>query len=137
MVRHPKVGEVVLTEDYAALGSHYMTAIMPTGIRKPKQKASVEGTVGKIATAVIAKLRDKRFYSLPELKRAVAKEMDNFNHQRFQKREGSRYESWLEEKPYLQALPALPYEISHWENARAVNIDFHVIPFSPGAFTAQ
>lgn len=127
VVRHPKAGEVVLTEDYAALGSHYMTAIMPTGIRKPKQKASVEGTVGKIATAVIAKLRDKQFYSLPELKRAVAKEMDNFNHQRFQKREGSRYESWLEEKPYLQALPALPYEISHWENARAVNIDFHVI----------
>ena len=126
VVKHPKVGEIVLTDDYAALGSHYMTAIMPTGVRRPKQKASVEGTVGKIATAIIARLRDKEFHSLPELKQAVAKELENFNRQRFQKREGSRYESWLEEKPHLHELPALPYEISHWEYARSVNIDFHV-----------
>ena len=32
-----------------------------------------------IRTAVIAKLKDKSFYSLLELKRAVAKEMDNFD----------------------------------------------------------
>ena len=56
----------------------------------------------------------------------MAKELENFNRQRFQKREGSRYESWLEEKPHLHELPALPYEISHWEYARSVNIDFHV-----------
>lgn len=38
-----------------ALGEHYTIAIMPAGVRKKKQKASVEGTVGKIATAIIAK----------------------------------------------------------------------------------
>lgn len=41
VVSHPKDGEVVLTADYEALGEHYMTAIMPAGVRKPKQKASV------------------------------------------------------------------------------------------------
>ena len=63
VVSHPREGEVVLTADYEALGSHYQTAIMPAGIRKPKQKASVEGTVGKIATAIIARLRNETFYS--------------------------------------------------------------------------
>ena len=44
---------------------------MPTGVAKPKQKASVEGGVGKIATAVIAKLRDRRFATLGELNAAI------------------------------------------------------------------
>ncbi len=127
VVKHPKDGEIVLTDDYAALSSHYTTAIMPTAVRKPKQKASVEGTVGKIATAIIAKLRNIEFHSLHELKQAVSKELDRFNHHNFQKREGSRYDAWQEEKPYLHELPALPYEISHWEKERSVNVDFHVI----------
>ena len=29
MVAHPKEGEIVLTDDYEALGFHYVTAIMP------------------------------------------------------------------------------------------------------------
>lgn len=61
----------MLTQDYEALGEHYTTAIMPAGVRKPKQKASVEGMVGKIATAIIAKLRNEVFYSFPDLKAAV------------------------------------------------------------------
>ena len=71
VVKHPKAGEIILTEDYAALGSHYMTAIMPTGIRKPKQKASVEGTVGKITTSIIARLRGNEYHSFEELRRDV------------------------------------------------------------------
>lgn len=53
VVSHPKEGEIILTDDYEALGDHYMTAIMPADVRKPKQKASVEGTVGKIARTVL------------------------------------------------------------------------------------
>ena len=78
VVSHPREGEVVLTADYEALGSHYQTAIMPAGIRKPKQKASVEGTVGKIATAIIARLRNETFYSFEDLKAAVAKKLYGF-----------------------------------------------------------
>ena len=33
VVSHPKEGEIVLTDDYAALGSHYMTAIIPAGVK--------------------------------------------------------------------------------------------------------
>ena len=104
-----------------------MTAIMPTGVRKPKQKASVEGTVGKIATAIIAKLRNEDFYSFEDLKAAVSKKLKEFNHQSFQKREGNRYQSWQEEKNYLHPLPDLPFEIATWYKDRTVNLDYHVI----------
>ena len=127
VVSHPKEGEIILTADYEALGQHYMTAIMPAGVKKPKQKASVEGTVGKIATAIIAKLRNEVFYSFEDLKAAVSKKLYEFNHEDFQKREGSRYESFLDEKEYLHALPAIPYEIATWVYGRAVNLDFHVV----------
>lgn len=117
----------MLTQDYEALGEHYTTAIMPAGVRKPKQKASVEGTVGKIATAIIAKLRNEVFYSFPDLKAAVSKKLYEFNHDDFQKREGSRYEAYLEEKEFMHPLPAIPYEIATWVYGRSVNIDYHVV----------
>jgi hypothetical protein len=42
VVSHPKEGEIVLNEAYEALGNYYMTAIMPTQIRKPKHQAHAE-----------------------------------------------------------------------------------------------
>jgi hypothetical protein len=127
VVSHPKEGEIILTADYEALGEHYMTAIMPAGVRKPKQKPSVEGTVGKIATAIIAKLRNEVFYSFLDLKAAVSKKLYEFNHEDFQKREGSRYDSYQDEKSMLHPLPAIPYEIATWIYERKVNIDYHVV----------
>ena len=59
----------------------------------------MEGTVGKIATAIIARLRNETFYSFEDLKAAVAKKLYGFNHESFQKREGSRYDAYLDEKP--------------------------------------
>ena len=127
VVKHPKDGDIVLTQDYEALGLHYMTAIMPTGVRKPKQKASVEGTVGKIATAIIARLRNRTFYSLPELNRAISEKLYDFNHAPFLKREGSRAEVFEEEKRDLHPLPSLPYQIARWVYSRAINLDYHVV----------
>ena len=37
---HPKNGEIILTDTYSDFGNHYMTAIMPAQVRKPKQKAA-------------------------------------------------------------------------------------------------
>ena len=127
VVSHPKEGDIVLTQDYEALGCHYMTAIMPAGVRKPKQKPSVEGTVGKIATAIIARCRNDEFYSFGQLKRAVASKLEQFNREPFQKRDGSRLEVLQEELTHMRPLPSLPYEISSWVYGRSVNLDFHVV----------
>lgn len=57
----------MLKDAYEALGEHYMTAIMPAQVRKPKQKASAEGTVKDAATWVIAQLRNRAFADLDEV----------------------------------------------------------------------
>ena len=128
VVSHPQEGEIVLNEAYEALGNHYMTAIMPAQVRKPKQKASVEGAVGKIATAVIARLRNEEFHSMDELRAAVATALDEFNREPFQKREGSRLNVFQEEEAAcLRPLPVIPYEISTWIYNRTVYPDCHVV----------
>lgn len=111
VLKHPKEGEIILTDAYEALGLHYVTAIMPAGVRKPKQKASAEGTVGDISTDIIAKLRNLTFHDFPALKEAVARELKAYNTKPFQKRAYSRREVLLEEREYLRPLPAMPYEI--------------------------
>lgn len=127
VISHPKEGDIILNEDYEALGMHYSTAIMPTGVRKPKQKASVEGTVGKIATAIIARLRNEVYYSFAELKQGVANALRDFNNKPFQKREGSRSTIFTEEIRYLHDLPAIPYEIARWTYSHKVNLNCHVV----------
>ena len=53
-----------MNDAYGALGEHYMTAIMPTQVRKPKQKASAEGAVKDAAAWAIARLRSRVFAAL-------------------------------------------------------------------------
>jgi transposase len=127
VINHPREGDIILNDRYEDFGNHYFTAIMPAGIRKPKHKASVEGTVGKIATAIIAKLRNEIFHSMEDLKPAVARELSKFNNVPFQKREGSRSLVFREtEKAYLRELPSVPYEVAEWVYGHSVNIDCHV-----------
>lgn len=127
IISHPREGEIVLNEKYEDLSSHYLTAIIPAGVKKPKHKPSVEGTVGKIATAIVAKLRHDTFHSIEELKLAIADKLDEFNKTPFQKREGSRSEVFNEvEKRHLHALPSTPFEVSEWVYGHTVNLDCHV-----------
>ena len=121
----PKEGEIILTDSYEAMGNHYITAIMPAGVRKPKQKPGAEGTVGNIATAIIAKLRNRTFRNFPSLEEAVKKALAAYNAAPFEKRAGSRLEVWKEEKAYLRALPTVPYEIASWEYHRKVYPNCH------------
>ncbi len=126
VVKHPREGEIVLTDSYEALGAHYVTAIMPAGVRKPKQKPGAEGTVGNIATAVIAKLRNRVFHDFPTLQKAVADALVSYNRAPFQKRKGSRELVHAEEREFLRPLPAVPFEIASWEYNRKVYPNFHV-----------
>ena len=106
VITHPREGDIVLNKSYEDFSNHYCTAIMPAGVKKPKQKASVEGTVGKIATAIIACLRNSEYTSMIDLKSDVAAALENFNNKPFQKREGSRREIFeVNERITLHPLP--------------------------------
>ncbi len=128
VIKHPAEGEVVLNDAYRELAAHYSAAVLPGRVRKPKDKASVENTVGNIATWVIAGLRDRLFATLPELRSAVYERVDAYNREPFQKRSGSRLGVFeAEEKPLLRPLPAAPFEISRWTYGRRVQKNGHVV----------
>ncbi len=127
VVEHPKNGEVVLTADYEALMSHYSTAVIPAAVKAPRQKNSVEGTVGDVATAIIAKLRNKTFYSFQALKTAVSQKLSEFNNEEFQVRDGSRKSVFEEEeKIFLKPLPTVPFELGVWVLGHKIYPNYHV-----------
>jgi transposase len=128
VISHPAEGEVVLNDAYRELAAHYSAAVLPGRIKKPKDKASVENTVGNIATWVIASLRDQQFATLPELRAAVYERVAAYNAEPFQKRAGSRLSVFdAEEKPLLRPLPVVAFEISRWFYRRRVQKNGHVV----------
>ena len=128
VVRHPREGEIVLNDAYEALGEHYMTAIMPAQVGKPKQKPSAEGTVRDAATWVMAQLRNRTFTSFDEVVLAVRECNAAYNAHPFQKREGSRDSVFAEaEAAELRPLPDVRYDVAEWVYNRSVNLDFHVV----------
>ncbi len=128
VISHPAEGEVVLNDAYRELASHYSAAVLPGRVRRPKDKASVENTVGVIATRVIAALRHRSFATLPALREAIYERVRAFNAESFQKRAGSRLSVFeAEEKPLLRPLPTVAFEISRWVYGRRVRKDGHVV----------
>ena len=117
--------EVILNKSYQELAEHYGTAILPARVRAPKDKATVEGTVGIISTFILAALRNRQFLSLLELNEAIHERLEAFNHKPFQKREGSRASSFSEEKPFLRPLPPRPFELAIWKVA-TVGPNYHI-----------
>jgi len=52
VTKHTKT-EIVLNRSYQEMAEHYGTAIIPTRVRAPKDKASVEGAVGIVSTFIL------------------------------------------------------------------------------------
>lgn len=127
VISHPRDGEIVLNQEYENLASYYSTTILPAPVLTPKGKPSVEMTVGKIATAIIARLRNENFTSFFELQKAVLEKLEEFNTDSFEKRKDSRKIVFFEEeKDKLTLLPTTRYEISKWIYARKVQKNCHV-----------
>ena len=57
--------EPAVNRAYAEMAAHYGTAIVPARPRKPRDKAKVEVAVQVATRWIIAKLRNRRFFSLP------------------------------------------------------------------------
>lgn len=116
----------VLHRTYHEMAEHYNVAILPTRVRKPKDKPNVEGSVGKISTWITAALRDEQFFSLGELNTAIREKLNIYNANSFQKKECSRRGLFLgEEQPLLAPLPAAPFELAEWKQA-TVQFNYHI-----------
>ncbi len=119
--------EVILNRTYQEFGEHYKTAIIPANVGKPKMKASVEGSVGKIGERIIVMLRKRRFFSMEELEQAISEKLEELNSRPFNKRrDGSRKIVFDErERKMLAPLPDTDYEPVRWVT-RTVAPDYRV-----------
>jgi transposase len=114
--------ETRLNESYRELAEYYGTAIVPARVRKPQDKSIVEKSVGFSTTWITAAMRERKFFSLAEVKEAVAERLEIINTTPFQKRPGNRREAYLsEEKEFMLPLPSVPYEPAVWKQATVRN----------------
>lgn len=115
-----------LNRAYAEFAEHYGVAILPARVRKPRDKAKVEGAVLIVERWILARLRDRQFFSLPELNAAINALLIELNERPFQKLDGSRRSRFIElDRPALLALPPRAYEYAQWKCAK-VHLDYHV-----------
>ena len=118
--------DTIINRSYTELADHYGTAVVPTRVEAPRDKSHAEGTVSYASTWILAALRNETFFSLAEAKEAVAKKLEELNGYPFKKREGNRREAYLlEEKEFMQPLPANPYEPSVWSDQKVL-LDYTV-----------
>lgn len=118
--------ELVLNPSYREMANHYSTVVMPARARSPKDKESVEGSVGVISTWIIAALRNTHCLNIEELNEEVWKKLEEFNHRPFTRKNGCRFSAFEEEEKFaLSPLPDTPYKMSEWRTAK-VRPDYHI-----------
>ena len=118
--------EPKLNDSYSNLARHYGTVVIPARVREPQDKSKVETAVLNAERRIIAVLRNRTFFSIAELNRAIREELRKLNDRPFQKMNGCRRSLFeKQEQPALKPLPVSRYEKEQWKHAK-VNIDYHV-----------
>ena len=70
-VAKPLWFEPTLNATFAALAEHYDTTVLPTRLHKPRDKAKVELAVEVVERWILARLKNRRFFSLGQLNAAI------------------------------------------------------------------
>lgn len=118
--------EPKINPTYLDLAKHYGTCVIPTRVARPQDKAKVEAGVLVAERWILAALRNRQFFSLAELNRAIRPLLEALNRRPFKKLPGSRYSHYVElDQVALRPLPKERYEYAQWRSA-TVNIDYHV-----------
>lgn len=125
-VKGPDRYDPDINQTFLELAQHYGMAVIPAPPRKPKGKAKVEVGVQIAQRWILARLRNRTFFSLAELNHAIAELVLELNARRFQKLPGSRLEAFESlDLPAMRALPVVRFEVAERKETR-VNIDYHV-----------
>lgn len=125
-VKSPHRYEPDINLTYQEFARHYGLAVVPARVRKPKDKAKVEVGVQVVERWILARLRDRTFFSLAELNQAIGELLTELNERPMKHLGQSRRELFVElDQPALRPLPALAYEFAQWQKAR-VHIDYHI-----------
>lgn len=115
-----------LNRTYAEMAAHYGTAIIPARPYKPKDKAKVEVSVLIAQRWIIARLRNRTFFSLADLNGAIHELLKDVNARVMRDYDASRADLFAAlDRPALKPLPKHPYIFARWKRAR-VAPDYHV-----------
>ena len=118
--------EPLVNRTYGDMAAYYGTAVIPARPYKPRDKAKVEVGVQVVQRWILARLRNRRFFSLAELNHAIRDLVVQLN-DRPMRGWGTTRRALYEQldRPALLPLPPTPYEYAEWKRCR-VNIDYHV-----------
>ena len=118
--------EPAVNRSYEEMASHYDTAVVPARPNKPRDKAKVEAGVLLATRWIIAKLRNRKFFTLGELNEAIAECLKTLNDKVSRHLGTSRAALFNEvEQAALKKLPAEPYEFAAWKEVKP-SFDYHV-----------
>lgn len=118
----------LINATYSECARHYEAIPLPARPRKPKDKASVEVGVLIAQRWILARLRDRVFYSLGELNAAIDELVQRLNDRPMRTCGGKSRNQLFDEldRPALKPLPAEPYEFAEWTLNVRVGQDYHV-----------
>jgi transposase len=118
--------EPAVNRTYAEMAAHYNTAIVPARPYRARDKAKVEVAVQIATRFIIAKLRNRQFFSLAALNAAIAELVAQINNRTSRHLGASRRALFEEvECSALKPLPTEPYLFAEWKECR-VGLDYHV-----------
>jgi hypothetical protein len=125
-ITKPDRYEAGVNRSYQEMAEHYGTCVIPSRVRKPKDKAKAEVGVLIVSRWILASLRNKSFTSLEELNEYIAEALERVNSKKMKLFEKSRKELFEAiDLPALGRLRSEPYQFAEWKKA-TVNIDYHI-----------
>ncbi len=126
LIKRPDRYDPEPNRSYQEFARHYGCAVLAARPAHPRDKPKVEGSVLLVQRWILARLRNRRFFSLAELNQAIAALLVDLNRRPFKKLPGCRRSAFERlDQPALRPLPAARYAISRWKTAK-VHIDYHV-----------
>ena len=115
-----------INRTYQDMAAHDGTEVLPTRIRRLRDKAKVETAVLILERFILARLRNRRFLSLGELNETIGEVLGDLN-ARLMRRLGASRREFFDtiDRPALQPLPPEPYAYAEWRRCR-VAPDYHI-----------
>ena len=116
----------VINRTYWDLAAHYDTAVVPARPHKPKDKSKVKGAVLLVERWILARLRNRQFFSLEDVNAAIRPLLDRLNDKGSRHLGASRRQLFEQlDKRALKPLPVAPYVYAEWKKCRA-RLDYHI-----------
>lgn len=126
LIKSPDRYDPEPTRLYEEFASHYGCALLAARPAHPRDKSKVENAVLVVERWILARLRNRQFFSLAELNRAIALLLEDLNARPFKKLPGCRRSAFEAiDAPALRPLPLQRFELCSWKAAK-VHIDYHI-----------